>query len=572
MAKGTIAVKEKAITPKYKWEILKKAPKKYEKDFGKVIGQLLFNRNIKSAEVADFLNPDYVKIHDPFLLKDMEKAVKRIRQAIVKAEKIVVYGDYDVDGITSTAILVDYLKSEGARVEHYLPHREDEGYGLNSEAIKQLVKEGAGLLITVDCGISNAHEVELANSRGLNVIIVDHHTIPKEIPKALVIIHPLQKDDEYPYKDMAAVGLVFKLVQALSGNDERIKWYLDLVALGTIADVAPLSGENRILTKYGLIVLGKTKRVGLEALAEAASTNLKKIDSRTVAFQLAPRLNAAGRLEHADLSLKLLQTEDEGMARKLAGELEMINQERRKAQDNILRMATDQVEAEFKNDFSFVLADESWRAGVVGIAAGRLAEEYNRPTILLGEKGGEAKGSGRSIGGFDLIGALEVHREMFLKFGGHKQAVGLSISVEEIKNFRISLNEYAKTKLRGIDLTPKLMIEAELGAEDLNLETWREVRTLGPFGAGNPEPIFVTTDVEVSGKQVMGSDGRHLKFGLKGFGNNIEAVSFGANEVWLKEIESGQKLDIAYHLKINQFNGRTSLQLRLLDLKSAAEQ
>ena len=343
------------ITSKYKWEVSEKAPKKYEKDFGKLVGQLLFNRGIEPDRVADFLNPDYGKLHDPFLLKDMDKAVRRIRQAVTKAEKIVVYGDYDVDGITSTTILVDYLKSEGARVESYLPHREDEGYGLNGEAIKGLIKGGADLLVTVDCGISNAHEVELANSRGLNVIIVDHHTVPKVLPKALAIIHPLQKNDRYPFKDLAAVGLAFKLAQALSDNDEQIKWYLDLVALGTIADVVPLLGENRILVKYGLIVLGKTKRVGLRALAETSITDLKKIDSQAVAFQLAPRLNAAGRLEHADLSLKLLQTEDEGMARKLAGELEMINQERRKAQDNILRMATDQVEAEFKNDFSFVL-------------------------------------------------------------------------------------------------------------------------------------------------------------------------------------------------------------------------
>jgi single-stranded-DNA-specific exonuclease len=468
-----------------------------------LILQLLFNRGLITQEKIDeFFNPDYGQdIFDPFLFTDIEKAVSRVYQAVKKKEKIVIYGDYDADGVTSTVLLANVLQTLGARFDIYIPHREREGYGLNQKAIKYLARRKAKLIITVDCGISNKPEIELAKSKKIDVIVTDHHHEPPKLPEAFAIIDPKVKGCHYPYYDLAGVGVAFKLAQAIILRDKNNvfppgyeKWLLDLVAIGTVTDVMPLLGENRTLLKYGLIVLNKTRRIGLKLLAERAGiwpiSEAELINSENIGFVLGPRLNAAGRMDHATLSYELLITENAKEAQKLVDKLEKSNQQRQAATERIIKEIKDEIKDLDKK--YLILAFGKFSVGVIGLVSGKLKDQFNRPAIVIGMAGKKLVGSGRSISEFNMIEALEKCADLFEIYGGHAGAAGFTLKDKRLLvEFKKRITALAEEKLKGKDLSPKLEIEAEMNLEDLNWDLYDQIEKFEPFGTANPKPLFL---------------------------------------------------------------------------------
>lgn len=536
-----------------------------------IVLQLLKNRGIVGADqVKRFLNPVMDFLYDPMLLKDMDKAVARIKSALFGKEKITVYGDYDADGITSTCILIKLLKSLEANVDYYIPSRLEEGYGLNKKAIKKIYQQDTRLLITVDNGISSYEEVEFAKQLGIDVIITDHHEPGDLIPKAVAVVNPKQEDCEYPFKDLAGVGVAFKLAQALTKMDPKmLQEFVELTALGTIADIVPLLDENRVIAKNGLKYMQKTSNKGILAMFSNLKLDQTSIDSGKIAYIIAPRINAAGRMGKADAALELLLTEDEAYAFELANILEKVNQERQSTEQKIFNEAKKIIEedVDLEKNKVIVLSNSNWHPGVIGIVASKLVDIYHRPCILItkeDEKTG--KGSGRSIPGFNLYESLTHFSEMLLSYGGHEQAVGLSIKFDDIEEFRDKINTYAAEILKSEEIIPRLNIDLELNEQDITLDLAEQLELMEPFGYGNPKPVFVCKNLSLNSIRTVGNQNKHLKMSFNYKGNQIEAIGFNFGS-YIKQLNSAQFLDIVFNLEVNCWRGSKEPQFNIIDLK-----
>lgn len=536
-----------------------------------IVISLLAARGI--SDIKRFLNADLEELHDPFLMKDAEGATERIIKAIENKEKITVYGDYDVDGITSTVVLVKFLKSHGACVDYYIPDRLEEGYGINTMAIDAILKRGTNLLITVDCGITAVDEVSYARQKGLDVIVTDHHECKDKLPEALFVINPKQPGCNYPFKKLAGVGVVFKLIQAITLKlkfhmKELIEEYIDLVALGTVADVMPLEDENRIIVKNGLKHLRYSSNYGIRALLKIADIKTNVITTSAVGFGLAPRINAAGRMGDPESAVFLLLSTDDTEAQKYAMLLEDENKQRQTIENGIYNKAVEIIKQnpDMENDYVLVLDYDGWHHGIIGIVASKLSERYNKPCILIStDEEGRGKGSGRSIKGFNLFEALCKSSDKLIKFGGHELAAGLGIEKNKISEFRKEINKYAKEILSDDDFMPVLQLDAELPAQYLNLNTAEKLCVLEPYGMGNPSPVFYTPDMTVMSIRTL-SEGRHLKMTLVKNDMFIDVIGFGLGQK-AKDLKQRDKIDIVYNLDINVYRGERQAQLQLRDLR-----
>ncbi|WP_315274625.1 single-stranded-DNA-specific exonuclease RecJ [Selenomonas sputigena] len=531
---------------------------------------LLLHRGITSDEEARaFLHPEKQPFHDPFLMRDMEKAVSRIEQAIEAQERIVVYGDYDVDGITATSLLCRNLRQLGAAADYFIPHRQKDGYGLHKETLDEIIAGGARLIVTVDCGISAVEEAAAAKDK-VDLIITDHHLPGKELPKAFAVIDPHRADCAYPDKNIAGVGVAFKLCQALwqKMRGKAFTGDLDIVALGTVADVVPLLGENRKIVQQGLRVLKKSKRPGIQALLAVTELQEKEITAGHIGFVLAPRLNAAGRLASALRGVELLLTEDGEEAQAIAEELDAANRERQAVEQEILQAAEKQIEEiDVKRAHVLVLHGEGWHPGVIGIVASRIVERYYRPTVIIAEEDGIGKGSCRSIRGFHMFEALSACGEHLLGFGGHAQAAGLSLRSADVASFREAMEAYAAKVLTEEDFVPILDIELELAPEKITEQLMTEIKLLEPYGMGNPKPLFSTHGVRGSYARQIGKEGQHLKFELDGLDASIDVLAWGKGEE--APLVNRERIDIAYFPEYHVWREKRSLQLMLEDFRPA---
>jgi len=543
-----------------------------ELNISPALAQICINRGLSSAQrVKEFLSISPENFHDPFCFRDMPKAVKTIEEQLHQGGKILIYGDYDVDGITSTALLFLFLKSRNAQVEYYIPNRNEEGYGLHEEVIYQAGEKGTGLIITVDCGISSAKEVQLARSLGIKTVITDHHQPPRELPEAEAIINPKINDSGYPFSDLAGVGVVWKLAQALDHNLGKKKtclWeYLDLVCLGTIGDVVPLTGENRIIVGLGLDFLPQG-RAGIRALMEVAGFKEKTVTTGQVSFGLAPRLNAAGRISDAGQGVELLTCEDYQSCREIAEELNKQNVLRQAWEKEILQQATDKIEKEInlQEDYVLVLWGEDWHVGIIGIVASRLVEKYYRPVILLSLEGELVKGSARSIAGFNIFLALEQCKDLLIQFGGHKQAAGLKMAAANLSAFRRRINAIAHRILTQEQLIPQVKIDLEIEVNGSEGDLALEVEKLAPFGLGNPCPVFASRGLKVADAKLVGGNSAHLKLRFEAHQCYVDAIGFNKapDFEWLV---LGNKVDAAFTLEINKYNGREKTQFVLKDIQ-----
>ncbi len=538
-----------------------------------VTALLLRGLGINQVERNEFFAPSYDQLHDSFAMSGVEQAALRIEQAIAAGQHITIYGDYDIDGISATALLLDTLSQLGARAEPYIPDRFEEGYGLNATALKKLKDSGVNLIVSVDCGITAAHEVQEAASYGLDVIITDHHTVPAEIPKAAVAcINPRLPGDIYPFKDLAGVGVAFKLASALvTRNPSKVrpgreKWLLDLVALGSVCDVVPLTGENRALVRFGLTVLRKSPRRGIRALAEASGVELAQLQASDLGFRLGPRLNAAGRLEHAAKALELLTTEDTDRAKSLAEELSKLNHER---QQDTLRIYTEAMEqsTQYSGDAILVLSDPNWSHGIVGLVASRVSEALHKPTIILQELDGVSKGSARSVGNFSIINAISAASSHLERFGGHAFAAGMTLSTTKIPAFRGALNQYAARHKAELGQDKALLIQAKLAPSILGLDLMQALREFEPFGNGNKQPVFSSL-LEVVRLRPVGSDLKHLQLGFMANTREIGAIAFNAQDRW-PWLQLGSEVEVAFRLGMNVWQGVERLQLEVVDIRPA---
>lgn len=565
----------KTIVREKHWTILPENPElqsKFSRELriSPITARILVNRNITNLQDAkNFLSNDIRALYDPFIFNDMEKITKRILSAVKNKEVITIYGDYDADGICGTALLILILQELGAKCRYYLPNRLDEGYGLNNDAVSKCKELGTNLLITVDCGISSKTEIEYAKELGMDVIVTDHHSPVGDLPKCTGILNPKIPGSLYPYKELAGVGVAYKLACALgepAGRRVDANKHLDLVALGTIADIVPLTGENRILVHHGLKALEKTGKLGLVKLKEKSGID-KNIQTTQVAFRLAPRLNAAGRIATAESSIKLLLAEDETEAEQHAAILNRNNQERQKIEQDVLESALTQLELKFNfnSDKIIVLEDDNWSAGVIGIVAGRIANQYYRPCILISMENGIGKGSGRSIKNFHLLNGLEACREHLNKFGGHSHAAGLSIEKILIQSFREKINQYAETMLKPDDLIPKIEFDAEIGLQDISFNLIEELENLEPYGQNNQRPNLLSSNLELYGDpQIVGKD--HLKFKIKSQGRVFEAIGFGMAD-YISLFDESSTVDIVHRPQINSWMNKQNIQLQIVDLK-----
>lgn len=536
-----------------------------------MLARILEGRGLTPAEIEVFLYPDYVRDrHDPLLLTDMTVAVDRIMQAAERGEQVAVYGDYDIDGITATALMVEALGALGLTARSYIPDRFEEGYGINQAALERLQAEGASLVVSVDCGITSVAEAAWAKVHGLDLIITDHHAVPAVIPEAVAVINPKRPGDAYPFKDLAGVGVALKLAQALQAKSGRPaagqeKWWLDLVALGTVCDVVELTGENRMLVSFGLKVLRRSRRPGVQALAEVGGVDAAALTARHLGFVLGPRMNAAGRLEHASASLELMLTKDATRAWQLAGELDEVNRRRRATQDQVLQAANGQA-AEMTADPVLVVAGEDWSQGVVGIVASRLVEEWGKPALVVQILGDHAKGSARSVAGFNMVEALRANAGLLTKFGGHYHAAGFTLPTGKLGKLRAGMGEYFQQHAvteSGDKERAELVLE---DLSDLSLDLVEVLELLEPHGRGNPKPVFELAGVEVVSADRIGKEGRHLKLALSdNSGRRLGAIGFGLADGH-GELKAGQKVVATGILNKNEFRGRSDLQLVLSDL------
>jgi len=542
-----------------------------EANIPKLMAKVLLNRGIDDCEkIRKFIDPSLEDLNDPFLMKDMDRAVERVKTALANREKIVIYGDYDVDGITSTSVLIDFLSRLGATIDFYIPDRIDEGYGISIAAVDKIRQMDPSLIITADCGITAVDEVEYIKECGMDIIITDHHECTGVLPDAHAVVNPHRPDCTYPFKELAGVGVVYKLIHALCMEMELgdiYQDYVDLVTLGTVADVVPLVGENRIIVKYGIPKVENTSNIGLRALINNSGLEGRTITSTSISFILAPRINAAGRLGDAGRGVRLFTTKDEKEAFGIALELNEENRNRQDMELHIFNEAINVIETEVDLDKEKVIvaAGESWHHGVIGIVASKITERYYRPCLLLSVENGTCKGSGRSIEGFNLFEALKHCSSLLTKFGGHELAAGLALEHNNLEPFKRMINEYADTVLQDEDLIPRIRVDASIEKQDISIESVKALAALAPFGAGNPEPVFSYDKLRISDIRTVGDD-RHLKLWLQDNGFYTEAIGFNMGTL-INEFNAGDLLDVAFSLEINSWNSNERVQFNLKDIK-----
>lgn len=552
-----------------------------------VTAQLLINRGLVDRDKAlSFLSPKLEELHDPFLMKDMDKAVERLSSAIINGETIAVYGDYDVDGTTSTALLCLFLEEVGtAHIIPYIPDRMSEGYGLNRNAMKTLATQGVNLIITVDCGSSNGEEVAYAGELGMDVIVTDHHEVGTDnnAPSPSAFLNPRQEGCEYPFKGLAGVGVAFKLVMALRAHlrdnghfiDDvpNIKKYLDIVAIGTVADMVPLVDENRVLASFGLKVLSATTRAGLKALMEIVLQGgwRSGVTSDNIAFQIAPRINAAGRVERADTALRLITTNDEKEARELALRLDMENSSRQVIERRILDEALAMVEDDLTDGVyakrAIALSSTEWHSGVIGIVASRLVERYARPALLVAiDSDGVGKGSARSVRGVNILKGIGAASEYLVRFGGHKAAAGLTVDEGNVEAFKSAYLEYMEDNVSDADLIPKIDIDCEVSFDELDMELIKELERLAPFGVGNPKPTLSVNDADIMSTKVVAK--KHLRVVLGKGAEVKDAIAFGKGHM---HPLSGKGFAVAFSPYLDRWKGREKVGIRVKEVKELSE-
>ena len=557
-----------------KWECyevneskVKEFAKKYNLD--ELLSRILVNKGIiEKEEVELFLRPTRRDFHNPFLMPDMIIAVNRILKAINEKEKIIIYGDYDADGITSTTVLKKYLEERGLKVYSYIPNRLDEGYGLNKSAIQKIYDDGYRLMITVDCGISGIEEIEFANSLGIETIITDHHEPGEELPKALAVIDAKRKDSIYPFNQLAGVGVVFKLIQAISmelklDESEYLK-YLDIVCIGTISDIVPLIDENRVIAKLGLKLVAQTKNIGLKVLISLIG--FKNLDSTAISFGVAPRINACGRMGDEKVALDLFLTKDIYEAKSLAEKLNKYNVERQSVEKKIFDEVVQEIEKNETDKNCIIVGKEGWHHGIIGIVSSKVTDMYFKPSILVCFEGEEGKGSGRSIPGFDMHEALMQCGSHLERFGGHSMAVGVTVKKSEFNNFKNILEEYAKTC--EIDkIVPIINIDSEISLKDIDIENVKSLKMLEPYGEANKMPLFLLKNLKINSIRSL-SEGKHLKLTLRDDSFIIDAIGFNMGNLTEKYLID-DRVDVVGNLEINSYNGMESIQIILKDIRKS---
>jgi len=559
-----------------KWEIENNSAQ------GGLISKILENRHLTDPDdYAAFVNPSFQNgLHDPFLMKGMHKAVDRIKRAIEDNERIIVYGDYDVDGISGAAVLILALQHMGAHVSYRLPHRIHDGYGLNAKFIDEFEQIGVSLVITVDCGISNAAEVKMAHDKGIDVIITDHHKIPADYPDAAYeLIHPMRNDGDYPFKDLTGSGVAFKLAQGLLSDqqtiddeDSLIYALVDLASLGTVADCGPIVGENRLIVKKGLEILPKTRWRGLKELQKIAGVaEDKPLTSYNIGFQIGPRINASGRIASPYYALQLLvQGDDPKIAKQLAEKLENLNLERRDMLMEALKEAEKRMEN--RKDPSVVIEyDKHWHVGLVGLIAGRLTEKYSRPSIILQDFGDYLVASARSPEFFNIIEAITKYGKYLEHFGGHAQAAGFKIKKENLEIFTKEIQSYASGILKNIDLKSSLKIDCEIQSSELNFETVDFIDSLSPFGVANTKPVFILRNAIVNNARAVGREHNHMSMEVSIDGINLRGIAFNMGK-FIDYIMMNKTLDIVMQLERNEWKGRRTLQMKVLDFTSSSKE
>jgi len=537
-----------------------------------IISEILVTRGITTPEAAyRFFRPEWKHLYDPFLMKDMHKAVDRIITAMKNGERILIYGDYDVDGITSVSELYLFLKNRGADLVFYIPDRLQEGYGLSRSGVEKAAEAGATLLITVDCGITGVEEVAYARQLGIDVIVSDHHEQGESLPDAVAILDPKREECGYPFQELAGVGVVFKLIQAISQHlnldDSEYQKYADLVALGSAADIVPLIDENRVLVNKGLDLINKMERPGIKAMFEAAGWKGQKVSTGQLVFVIAPRINAVGRLGNAERAVRLLISDSEQQTRDMAKVLEHENRNRKLIDEETYRDALDILSYEFDEakDRAVVLAKEGWHSGVIGIVASRVAEQVYRPTIMISVENGIGKGSARSIASFDIYSAIKKCSDKLVGFGGHRYAAGLTIESDKIDEFKQAFKEVASELLAEDDLVKKIVYDGEIELSDINERFVKILNYFAPFGPRNMRPVFKSSNLKVVGSpRIVGKN--HLKFKVYQNGVVFDAIGFDLGNL-LYRLSPGEKnLELLYVVEENVWNGRTRVQLRVKDL------
>ena len=545
-----------------------------------IMASILVNRNISTAESATrFLNGSVSQLGSPFSMKDMDAAVQRIVRAISDRERILIFGDYDTDGVTATVLLLDFIGSAGGDVIYYIPHRTREGYSLQATHIEQIASpKGATLIITVDCGSAGHTAIASANDAGIDVIVTDHHIVPANLPPAIAVINPKRPDCPAGFEDLSGVGVAFYLIIALRKqmrdlgfwNDQsepNLKRSCDLVALGTVADIVPLSNDNRILTRWGLEEINSSCRPGIKALIQASGIADRRVDADDIAFRLAPRLNAAGRMDHADIAVRLLMEKDPIAAAEIAARLNDLNGQRQKAERRLLDQILSDIQIcpELLGKYSLVLSGEKWPAGILGIVASRLTRRFHRPVILISTKESQGKGSGRSIPGFDLYQGLSACSEEIESFGGHQMAAGLALKVTQIDRFKKIFDATVKEMTTPDDFVPRILVDYELDLENVPNSLIDELESLKPFGSGNPEPVFMTRNVMISSSKIVGKSHRKMRIrsalrpGLRQF----DTIQFNVDP---KQQLTDNCEQILFRLGWNYWNGRKSAQITIEDM------
>ena len=556
-----------------KWNVQEPSKKRAQEistkfNLGLLISYILSEKDLSDEEIEEFLSPTRNDFYDPFEMPDMTKAVDRIEKAIQNQEKICIYGDYDADGITSTTLLKRFFRDRGIEVGAYIPNRLLEGYGLNHEAVEKIAEEKYDLMITVDTGITAMEDIEYAKSLGIDVIVTDHHEPMETIPECIAVVDCKRADSTYKFRELCGCGVAFKLLLALCKrlnlNENEALKYLDITAIGTISDIVPLVDENRVIAKLGIMLLKQTKNVGLKALIERIK--FKEINSSAIAFGISPRINACGRMGHQEIALELFLTDDPIEARNLAKQLDDFNRERQNIEKNIFEEADRMASKEIDRN-AIVLAHKNWHKGVIGIVSSKLTDKYFKPSILMEIEGKEAKGSGRSIPGFDLHEALSNCSTKIKSFGGHSMAIGLCVETKYFEDFKNEFENYAKEHI-DTNSTFEISVDKEIVGKELKVKEIAELEKLEPFGDSNEEPVFILKGLKITSIRAL-SDGKHIKLTLKDDNNiDIDGIGFGLGELSSSYL-IGDRVDVIGNLQINSFNGIESIQLNLKDIRMA---
>jgi single-stranded-DNA-specific exonuclease len=539
-----------------------------------LIIRVLLNRGLNTAEkIRNFFQPDFNQLHNPFLMKDMERAVERTIEALVEKQRIFIYGDYDVDGITAVSLLYLFLRDMGGEVRYYIPDRQLEGYGISKVGIAEAINWQADLIISVDCGITSVDEVKMALEANIDVIVSDHHEPAEILPQAFAVLDPKRSECDYPFKELAGVGVAYKLAQGISTrwglSAKSHEKYIDLVAIGSAADIVPLIDENRVLVKHGLAKVNETGGIGISSLIETAGLKESNISVGQIVFGLAPRINAVGRLGSAGLAVELLTTRDADKAHEIAEALEKENQRRKSIDNQTLEEARKKIAQDyhFGQDKAIVLSERKWHSGVIGIVASRIIEQYYRPTIMIAIEDGIGKGSARSIPGFDIFSALKGCSDLLMQYGGHKYAAGLTIEEAKISAFTERFKKIAYKLLKDEDLIPKIEIDAEITLDQITSEVTKYLDFFEPYGPKNQKPLFMARNLDVLNPRSVGSHAQHIRFRVRQNGVEIDTIGFNLSEKFGDVIMENPRIDMVFGIEKNAYNNRVQTQLQVKDLR-----